>query len=115
MGKDMLFKAQNVGKDLLLKAQPPKYEERHARESRKNLLIMARDMHAQESRNDGSRKTHLQKEKAYEGFTFYEFSFTQAQSTEEHPHAHSIFPTTISKPWRKKQDPWRCPKKHGNG
>ena len=70
MGKDMLFKAQNVSKDLLLKAQPPKHEEMHARESRKDLLIMAGDMHARESRKDGSRKTHLQKAKACEGFTF---------------------------------------------
>ena len=38
-----------------------------------------RKMHARESRKDDSRKTQLQKAKACEGFTFYEFSFTQAK------------------------------------
>ena len=46
---------------------------------------MAGDMHARESRKDGSRKTHLQKAKACEGFTFYEFSFTQAQEHRRAP------------------------------
>ena len=46
----------------------------HAWESRKDLLFMTGDMHARES-----RKMQLQKAKACEGFTFYEFSFTQAQ------------------------------------
>ena len=36
-------------------------------------------MHARESKKDGSKKTQLQKAKACEGFTFYEFSFTQVQ------------------------------------
>ena len=75
----MLFKAQNVGKDLLFKAMPPRYEE-------KDLLIMAGDMHVRESRKGGSRKTHLQKAKACEGFKFHEFSFTHAQ---EHRRAHT--------------------------
>ena len=46
---------------------------------------MAGDMHARESRKDGSRKMHLQKAKACEGFTFHEFSFTQAQEHRRAP------------------------------
>ena len=38
---------------------------------------MVGDTHAQDSRKNGSRKMHLQKAKACEGFTFHEFSFTQ--------------------------------------
>ena len=57
---------------MLFKAQPPRNEA-------KDLLFMAGDMHARDSRKDGSRKMHLQKAKACEGFTFHEFSFTQAQ------------------------------------
>ena len=40
---------------------------------------MAGDTHARDSRKDGSRRMNLQKAKACEGFTFHEFSFTQAQ------------------------------------
>ena len=51
----------------------------HARESRKDLLFMAGDMHVRESKKDGPRKTPLQKAQACEGLTFYEFSYLQAQ------------------------------------
>ena len=55
---------------------------------------MAGDMHARESRKDGSRKTHLQKAKACEGFTFYEFSFTQAQEHRRAPTRTERIPHT---------------------
>ena len=40
---------------------------------------MAGDMHAWDSRKDGSRRMNLQKTKSCEGFTFHEFSLKQAQ------------------------------------
>ena len=58
---------------------------KHTRELRKDLLSMTGGMHAWESVKDGSRKTHLQKPKAYEGFMFYEFSVTQAQEHRRAP------------------------------
>ena len=66
---------------------------------------MAGDMHARESRKDGLRKTHVQKEKAHEGFTFYEFSFTQAKEhrraptrTERIPHTDQQTPEEEARP-----------------
>ena len=65
---------------------------------------MAGDMHARESKKDGSRKTQLQKAKACEGFTFYEFSFTQAQkhsreiTRTEHTHTDQQTPEEESGP-----------------
>ena len=46
---------------------------------------MVGDMHARESRKDCWRKMHLQKAKACEGFTFYEFSVKQAQEHRRAP------------------------------
>ena len=51
-------------------------------------------MHARESRKDGSRKTHLQKAKADEGVTFYEFSFIQAQKHRRAPTRTKCIPYT---------------------
>ena len=46
----------------------------HEKRGKGHILIMAGDMHARESRNDGSRKMNLQKAKACEGIKFWEFS-----------------------------------------
>ena len=51
----------------------------HTWQSRKDVLIMAGDIHAREPKKDGSRQKLLQKAHAYEGLTFYKFSYTQAQ------------------------------------
>ena len=46
---------------------------------------MIESMHAEESRNDGSRKMNLQKAKTSEGIIFREFSLKQAQENGRAP------------------------------
>ena len=66
-------------------------------------------MHAWESRNDGSRRMNLQKEKACEGITFREFSLKQARengraprrtelsfNTDQHTHEEDTGPMALS-------------------
>ena len=70
---------------------------------------MAGDMHAWDSRKDGSRRMNLQKTKSCEGFTFHEFSLKQVQEnnrasrraelsfyTDQHIHESDTGPITLS-------------------
>ena len=81
---------------------------------------MTESMHAQESRNDGSRKMNLQKAKTSEGIIFREFSLKQAQengraprrtelnfNTDQHTNKEDTGPMDLSKEARQ----W--PTKHG--